>query len=315
MTLHAEAVGIDWRSETETLVRRIAPRGKSLIMTVFGDAVLPHGGGTWLGDLIALLEPLGLSQRMIRTSVYRLVQDGLLSARQSGRRSFYSLTPDGTRQSLEASRRIYALRPQSWDGTWTQVWLPETDGSGRREGLALDLARLGFASPSPAAMLHLGSALEGARDSAARAGLADETVIMTSRVESGHRAASTFVRRLWPLEELAFEYARFLDSAETIAAGLKTPSRPDPARCFELRTLLIHAYRRIVLKDPFLPRDLLPGHWPGLLATDRMREIHEAIALPAQRHVMQALGDLDGPYGPPDAVFAERFTAPAPPRP
>ena len=42
----------------------------SLIISVFGDAVLPRGGRIWLGSLIRLLEPLELNERLIRTSVF-----------------------------------------------------------------------------------------------------------------------------------------------------------------------------------------------------------------------------------------------------
>ncbi|MDO8304101.1 MAG: hypothetical protein Q7T18_12770, partial [Sedimentisphaerales bacterium] len=47
----------------------------SLIISVFGDAVVPRGGRIWLGSLIGLLEPLQLSDRLIRTSIFRLVKD------------------------------------------------------------------------------------------------------------------------------------------------------------------------------------------------------------------------------------------------
>ena len=45
------------------LLNRLKPRGKSLIVTVFGDALQPHGGGAWLGGLIRILGPMGLSER------------------------------------------------------------------------------------------------------------------------------------------------------------------------------------------------------------------------------------------------------------
>ncbi len=47
----------------------------SLIITVFGDAILPRGGRIWLGSLIRLLEPLELNERLIRTSVFRLAKE------------------------------------------------------------------------------------------------------------------------------------------------------------------------------------------------------------------------------------------------
>ena len=63
------------------------PRSKSLVMTIFGDAIAPHGGRLWLGSLIELVAPLGVTDRLVRTSVFRLVQEGWLVANREGRRS------------------------------------------------------------------------------------------------------------------------------------------------------------------------------------------------------------------------------------
>ena len=70
----------------------------SLIITTFGDAVLPRGGRIWLGSLIQLLEPLQLNERLIRTSVFRLVKDEWLRVQSVGRRSDYLLTQSGRRR-------------------------------------------------------------------------------------------------------------------------------------------------------------------------------------------------------------------------
>ncbi|MCM2318589.1 MAG: phenylacetic acid degradation operon negative regulatory protein PaaX, partial [Pseudomonas sp.] len=59
-------------------------RASSLIVTVYGDAIEPHGGAVWLGSLIQLLEPMGINQRLIRTSVFRLTKDGWLKADKVG---------------------------------------------------------------------------------------------------------------------------------------------------------------------------------------------------------------------------------------
>src|SRR5690606_24964057 len=60
------------------------PRSKSVVMTVFGDAVMPRGGSAWLGSLIDLLAPFGISDRLVRTSVFRLAEEGWLEATRSG---------------------------------------------------------------------------------------------------------------------------------------------------------------------------------------------------------------------------------------
>jgi len=49
-------------------------RASSLIITLYGDAIEPHGGTVWLGSLIGLLEPMGINERLIRTSIFRLTR-------------------------------------------------------------------------------------------------------------------------------------------------------------------------------------------------------------------------------------------------
>ena len=75
------------------------PRSKSLVMTIFGDAIAPHGGAVWLGSLIELLAPFGVNDRLLRTSVFRLAQEGWLVGQ-----------PRGPAQPLRAQPGAAALR-------------------------------------------------------------------------------------------------------------------------------------------------------------------------------------------------------------
>jgi len=300
----------DWPALIEALSRRIAPRGKSLIMTVYGDSILPHGGGAWLGELIALLEPLGLNERVVRTSVYRLVQDDLLSARQIGRRSFYALTENGTRQTIEASHRIYARRARTFDGTWTQVWLPETQDDAARPELTSAMTRLGFGALASDIMLHHGDATGIAANAAARLGVSRETVILRARVDDSSGAPAPSPERLarcWPLDTLAAEYGDFLDLAEVPLDAITAGDAPDAPTCFLLRSLLVHAYRRIVLKDPMLPVPLLPSDWPGPRAEQVMVSLYRSISESAQRHVMAELNGMERAFGSAGSGFQSRF--------
>src|SRR3954463_4485575 len=82
------------------------PRSKSLVMTLFGDAIAPHGGAIWLGSLIELAAPFGINDRLLRTSVYRLAQEGCLKATRDGRRSAYAILPEALPRFERAYRRI-----------------------------------------------------------------------------------------------------------------------------------------------------------------------------------------------------------------
>jgi phenylacetic acid degradation operon negative regulatory protein len=97
--------------------------GTSVIITVFGDCVSQHGGSIWLGSLIRALAPLGINERLVRTSVFRLVNDGWLSARKIARRSYYSFTDSGKSQFERVARRIYQAEQQEWDNCWTLLVL------------------------------------------------------------------------------------------------------------------------------------------------------------------------------------------------
>lgn len=294
----------------QPLLDAIRPRGKSLIMTVYGDAILPHGGGAWLGGLIQLLAPLGLNERIVRTSMFRLAQDELVAATQSGRRSFYALTENGTRQSMRAARRIYAPRDARWDGTWTQVWIPEHGPEVTQRKLIQELTWLGFARTGPGMFIHLGQALDAARETIRSNDQEDRVMILTAASavpDEGQCGTREFVANTWPLDALGADYADFLMLASPIHAALADNGIPDPMTCFALRVLLVHAYRRIVLRDPMLPRDLLDPDWPGLEAEAMMKELYCTLCWPAQHHVMRELAGLDTAFKAPDKVFKRRY--------
>jgi len=121
------------------------PRAKSLCVSLLGDAIAPHGNAIWLGDLIALLVPLGLNDRLLRTSVFRLVTQNWLQSERHGRRSLYLLSEQGLRHTAHASQRIYEGAAQPWNGEWTLVALPRTgNGLIERAELRRELLWEGF---------------------------------------------------------------------------------------------------------------------------------------------------------------------------
>ena len=70
---------------------------------------------------------------------------------------------------------------------------------------------------------------------------------------------------------------------------------------------MIHEYRRVLLRDPHLPAELLPSDWTGLAARSLCRNLYRLTQEPAERHLMSVLETAEGPL--PDAApyFFERF--------
>jgi phenylacetic acid degradation operon negative regulatory protein len=129
------------------------PRAKSLIVTVWGDALAPHGGIVWLAGLIRLMAPFGINDRSVRTSVFRLARDGWISASSHGRESRYRLTPEGARRFDDAYRRIYDRPPEDWRGLWELV-LVDAVTPAQRRALRDELAWAGFGTLGAANFLR-----------------------------------------------------------------------------------------------------------------------------------------------------------------
>jgi phenylacetic acid degradation operon negative regulatory protein len=298
------------RDQVTALVDQLELRAKSLIVTIYGDAILPHGGSVWLGSLIGLVEPLGLSERVVRTAVFRLSKDDWLVSEQIGRRSYYTLSENGRRRFETAHKRIYAPPHKSWDGAWTLV----ISGFGgleqdRRDQLRRELIWQGFGQISPGVFAHP-TADESALDDLLREqGVANNVVVMRAEASQPKQreAVQGMVQSCWDVDELAANYLGFLHHFRPIWRALQSDKAPNPELCFLIRTLLIHDYRRVLLRDPMLPAELLPANWPGAAARLLCRNLYRVVQSPAERHIMASLETAEGPLPAAVPGFRSRF--------
>jgi phenylacetic acid degradation operon negative regulatory protein len=74
-----------------------------------------------------------------------------------------------------------------------------------------------------------------------------------------------------------------------------------------MRSLLIHAYRRLQLHDPMLPLELLPSPWPGSDAYELARAIYRLVYAQAEEHLMTVLRREDEAAPEADEAFYARF--------
>ena len=284
-------------------------RAGSLIVTVFGDSIAPLGNSIWLGSLIRLLEPFGLNARQIRTAVFRLVKEGWLKAEREGRKSYYGFSGYGLRQYEKAAKRIYAIERPEWDGQWTLV-LPAFVTDRERELLRRDLQWQGFGALAPGLLAHPSADQASLRATIEERRVAGKVVILEARSgELAPRQALTrLVRECWKLETLAKRYKQFLRTFEPVVSETgRNGNAPDAEKCLQLRTLLIHEYRRILLHDTDLPDALLPGDWPGREAARMTAALYVMIEVRAGKFVAENLQRRDGRAPGADAAYQGRF--------
>lgn len=285
------------------------PRHKSLVMTLCGDAIAPHGGAFWLGSMIELLGPLGVSDRLVRTSVFRLVQEGWLVASREGRRSRYALEPKALPRFERANRRIYSPPGLHWDGRWTFVLAPNGSIDGDlRALLRKELEWEGFAMLATGVMAHPAPDRDTLRELLHRAGA--EGKVFACEVDElpgiGSRPLPELVGHAWELTGVVAGYRQFIERFTPLLALLQEESVP-AQDAFAIRTLLIHAYRRVQLHDPMLPLALLPEPWPGSEAYELARRIYRLTYAKAEEHVMAMLRKEDETTPAADDDFHDRF--------
>jgi phenylacetic acid degradation operon negative regulatory protein len=286
------------------------PRSKSLVMTIFGDAIAPHGARLWLGSLIELVGPMGATDRLVRTSVFRLAQEGWLVANREGRRSSYALLPEARPRFERANRRIYAPPGLDWDGRWTIVMAPNGSiDAALRAAVRKELEWEGYAMLAPGLLAHPAADADTLAEVLNRiAGTGKIFVCSAAELPaSGSRPLGELVAEAWDLTAVVADYRRFIAEFTPLLATLREEAAISPQAAFVVRSLLIHAYRRVQLHDPMLPLELLPQPWPGSEAYALAQAIYRLTWEGAEQHLMDVLRKEDTEAPEADAGFYDRF--------
>ena len=286
----------------------------SLIISVFGDAVLPRGGRIWLGSLIGLLQPLQLNERLIRTAIFRLVKEEWMYSEAIGRRADYMLTPAGQRRFEESARHIYASNSPIWDRRWRLILTVGEIESKQRERLRRAFFWQGFGVVGSDCFIHPSTDLTTAVDALTTEGMSDllKHLVPLLAAHAGSDLSASdadMVQNAWNLEQLGTSYTDFVTRYRPMLDQLRrdVQNEIDDESAFLLRTLLIHDYRRLLLRDPELPDVLLPGNWPGQKARLLCKELYRRLLSPSERHIELHMKLSNGTTPAALPMLAERF--------
>jgi phenylacetic acid degradation operon negative regulatory protein len=281
----------------ETLLDRFHERtpirAGSLIVTVFGDAVVPRGGVLSLTSLHEIMRAFRISDTLVRTALSRLVSEGWFERWKVGRNSYYRLTPQGQEAFAEATQRIYADPPQDWQGSFDLLLLENAQD---RSALRAELSAAGYGALGP-------DLLMAAAASAGKTG----PFLRLAATPADLPTARRLVERAWPLADIESRYKRFIDTYSGTLGALERGAGFTNLDALLVRILLIHDYRRAVLKDPLLPSQLLPKPWAGTAARSVCGTIYRALLPAAERWIDTHAQNDVGPLPAVDRDFKQRF--------
>lgn len=294
----------------EQFVQTSPIHANSLIVTVYGDTICPHGGSIWLGSLIKLVKPLGVNERLVRTCVFRLAEKNLLQSRQLGRRSFYSLTERGLRQFSSAASRIYAPDLAAWDGQWRLVitllgeLVPE-----QREVLRKELFWLGFTHITTGIFAHPTADLAEVSALIKELQIEEHVAILQASTPEPDNVpvANRLIRDCFNTAALDEEYTEFNQQFAPVLAAALNSEQLDPELCFLIKILLIHKYRRILLREPELPKELVEADSASQQARRITAHLYGAIAPAADEYFKQVSESEQGAFAEPPRAYYQRF--------
>jgi phenylacetic acid degradation operon negative regulatory protein len=288
----------------------------SLIISMFGDAIYPRGGVIWLGCLIRLLAPLQVNERLIRTAIYRLVKEDWLVTHTQGRRTDYALSASGIKRIEEASKAIYASQSPPWDERWRLLLAANTMAKKDRERLRKALVWQGFGMWQNQVFVHPGADLQVALSLLQGEGLGHlqkhiwplaGDSLLTGAGFSDQQVATLS----WDLAQLAHSYRQFVKTYQALVdewpVKKTCKDHVQNEKAFLLRLLLIHDYRRLLLRDPSLPQKLLPGDWPGQSARAVCARLYAGLSVPSETYLQEHMQLADGRLTGSLSLFQHRF--------
>lgn len=231
----------------ESLTHGADLRVWSVIVTLFGDLARNPGdqiSGACLGQLTDLM---GIKPQAMRVALHRLRKDGWISSEKTGRTSKYQLTKSGLEQSQTAGARIYAQHATNPDSF--QILVAQPMPVANRTMLDQTLARHGHVVIAPG--VYLGAATSGPQP---------EECFM---VQGAAGSVPDWLRTMLAPEMIAQGYAQLETTLHEVTAILDDKANLTPAEVATLRTLIVHSWRRLLLRHADLPDSFFPANWRG----------------------------------------------------
>jgi phenylacetic acid degradation operon negative regulatory protein len=276
---------------------------------LFGDLVTQHGNWVWLGSIIEALEPLGINERLVRTSVYRLVQSDWLTRKKIKKNSYYSFTEKAKRHYENAAKRIYTTEQPEWDGSWILL-LPTSVPEDKKESLFKELTWLGFSTLSTGLWAHPSMNKDALEDTLIELELLEHVIVFNSRIHqrTSQNTLKLLVKERWNIDELSTNYQNVLNTYRPLLINVLEKEKPTPQQAFLIRTLFIHEFRRVLIKDHELPSSMLPHDWPGFETMELASKLYLLLAGDSMNYVLNNLKNAQGFLPNASRTFKTRFS-------
>jgi len=216
----------------------------SIVVSIFGELVQSRQQTISVQELLALTSHVGIEENALRTALSRLAKEGWVERHKEGRLAFYALSDSGRKTFLAASARIYSPDFESPSTHWNLAYFKDASSKD-----AID--------PSIAFSLSRHWLLLNNEDKASINGN-DVIFFPTEPMQMPTWAIQNFLQK-----NLGVRYAELLEDLQPLLDESSLVNKLSPLSGLAARYLIVHAWRRLVLRHPLLPQQLLEDDWPG----------------------------------------------------
>lgn len=236
----------------------------SLVISIFGDLVQPRQQTISVQELLALTGHAGIEENAVRTALSRLAKEGWVERHKDGRHAFYALSDTGKSTFLTATERIYSHSFVSQSSQWNLGYFEDPVSYAKGE------IPLGFTLSKHWQLIN--------DEDAHHFSSANNMLFPTCAVD----APEWVLNDLLP-DNLAKHYRDLLADITPLIEDRDAMKRMSPLCALTLRFLLIHAWRRMVLRHPLMPQGLLPTDWPGASCHSELCSLYPQLVAISER--------------------------------
>ncbi|MEK7160524.1 MAG: PaaX family transcriptional regulator C-terminal domain-containing protein [Patescibacteria group bacterium] len=200
-----------------------------------------------------------------RTINYLLKTTDIEKVVEKGK-SYYKLTGRG-KEKLYRKYPVLDLAKKEWDGKWRVVIfdIPEKKRQ-KRDNLRYKLKQLGFGQWQESVYITPHDIGRDLHEALEIMGLLPFVFVSEVKQTEG-MDSKELSNKVWKLKDLENRYYQWILRAEKILE-LKDLKKTDIEQLF-------NEYEMILLEDPALPEQLLPGDWPSHQAEELIKKFYE----------------------------------------
>lgn len=269
----------------------------SFLITIFGDAIVPRGGMVGMTALQDITDRMRISPGALRAALSRLAKDGWVERERHGRKSYYRLTPESAALFAEAARRFYAPGPPAWNGDWLIAIAPEESAAERDERIA-QLTGKGFVRLSNGLFVRPETA-----DTETPSDAWSDMFVLDARAT----AMPDWVLQACSDPEIDVAYAVLSATIAPLEDALEAGGILSPLDAMVARILLIHEWRRVILRDVNLPAALRPADWSLEETRALVGTLYGRLLSPSERWLDTCDGRPDGSLPAAEPGLRRRF--------